>query len=141
MNTLKPTRTIKSVVLASAAVVIMTGAHALPKLGEVEVVNEGLRSVAIAGEIRDNCGSINARLMRAVSFLRSIENYAEAQGYSSTEIDDFVSDKIEKNRIKAEAASYLAERGVVSGDEASYCALGRDEISAESAIGNLLRSR
>ena len=96
MNTLKPTRTIKSVVLASAAVVIMTGAHALPKLGEVEVVSEGLRSVAIAGEIRDNCGSINARLMRAVSFLRSIENYAEAQGYSSTEIDDFVSDKTEK---------------------------------------------
>jgi hypothetical protein len=134
-------RKAQGVTLAIGFAVLTTGAHALPSLAQVGAVNDGLRSVAIADEIRENCGSISARMIRALSFVRSIESYAQSQGYSDAEIEAFVGDRTEKNRLKADARAYMMQQGVVTGDEASYCTLGQAEIAAGSQIGALLRSR
>jgi Family of unknown function (DUF5333) len=72
--------------------------------------------------------------------IEDLKSYALDQGYSRDEVEAFIKNKDQKNRLKAEAAAYLAEAGAVEGDPESYCKVGRDEIAKGSLIGELLRS-
>lgn len=125
----------------AAPILAPAAAQARPPLSEVAFINDGLRDVAVADEIRKACDSISPRLIRAYQFLNSLENYARAQGYSEDEIENFVESGQDRKRLKAEAKAYMAANGVVPGDETSYCALGRAEIAQNSQIGSLLRAK
>lgn len=116
-------------------------AVAKPHLSTVKVINDGLLAVGIADKIRKKCPNISARMMRALGVMNSLENKAEAMGYSSSEIKAYVKDKNEKAKMRARGEAYLAEHGVVKSDPQSYCTAGRAEIANKSAIGALLRAK
>lgn len=122
---------------AVVALALAAPAHAgLPDEAEI---NEGLIATAIAYEISEKCGPISARMIRGISYLNSLRDRARQLGYSNDEIDAYVGNREEKRRLEALARARLADMGAVVGDEASYCAVGRQEIAAGSAIGRLLR--
>ena len=79
------------------------------------------------------------RPTREIEFLWSLEQRARALGYSSAEIDAYVDNDAEKDRLEAIARQRLRDMGGVEGNWETYCAVGRTEISRGSQIGQLLR--
>ncbi|MCC1492310.1 DUF5333 domain-containing protein [Cognatishimia sp. F0-27] len=114
-------------------------ALAKPPLSSVSSIDNGLMAVAIADEIRKTCDGIDARMLRALSTLNALKAEARSLGYSDDEIEDYVTSKNEKRRMRAKAEAYLASQGVDSGDSAALCRFGAAEIARASAIGVLLR--
>ncbi|MCO4848928.1 MAG: DUF5333 domain-containing protein [Yoonia sp.] len=122
------------------AVAGLSGAvSAKPALKDVEHVREGIIATGMALEISEKCGSISPRRIRGINYLFSLRSHAFDLGFSRAEVDAYVNDKTEENRLKEIAYGRLHDLGTVSGNEASYCAVGRAEIAKDSAIGRLLR--
>jgi hypothetical protein len=114
-------------------------ATANPALKDVAYVREGIIATGMALELSEKCSSISPRRIRGLNYLFSLRNYAFDLGFSRTEVDAYVNDKAEENRLKEIAYGRLRDLGTVSGDVASYCTVGRAEIAKGSAIGQLLR--
>ena len=127
--------------LALGALCLLPGvlaAQELPPLSEVEVVTEGLIQTAIAYEIGEVCESIDGRKIAGIAFLWSLHSEARRLGYSREEIEAFVDDDVEKDRLEAIARERLAGMGAVEGSPDTYCEVGRAEIAAGTQVGRLL---
>ena len=123
-----------------AIVALLAGAtSARAELRAVSHVSEGIITAAIAYEIGDKCGPVDTRLLRGLSFLNSLKSHAASLGYSDAEIDAYIDDKAEQDRLEAVARDRLRAMGAVEGESESYCTVGRAEIAAGSPIGQLLR--
>ena len=121
---------------------LMAGAvSAKPALRDVAEIDNGLLAVALADEIRKNCDDISARMIRAYSYVSNLENRAVALGYSKDEIEDYVTSKAEKARMRARGEAYIKAEGLDPKDKADLCQLGKQEIAKGSQIGALLRAR
>ena len=119
---------------------LLAGASAAkPSLGENTRIAEGLITTAIAYEISNVCSDIGPRWLRGVSVLNGLKSYARELGYTDAEIDGFTDDPVEKARLEGIARERLVALGATPGDEASHCAVGRDEMAKGTAIGQLLR--
>ena len=114
-------------------------ALALGPLKDVATVRDGIIAVGMAYEIGDKCGSIEARYLRGLGVLNKIKAEAAGLGYSDAEIDAYIGDDAEKDRLEAMARQQLADLGAVVGDEASFCAVGAAQIAAGTQVGQLLR--
>lgn len=124
--------------------VVVTALSGLPAaaqtpLKDVAHVRDGIIHVGMAYELSEKCGRISARIFRGLGFLRSLENHARDLGYSEAEIDAYINNDDERDRLEGIARAALADLGVVEGDEASYCTVGRAQIAANTRIGWLLR--
>ena len=108
--------------------------------GDLPDVRNGLIAVSAADTIRKRCDSISPRMMRAYSFIKSLESSARSQGFSRDEVNAFVKDKSAKRALESQANAYLAQNGVDPSVPATYCTVGRAEIAKNSAIGRLLRA-
>ena len=104
-------------------------------------INNGLTIVAIADIIRKECDQIEPRMIRAYRFIKTLENQAKADGFSEEEIEAFVENKDDKDRVKGAARDYLTSKGVSLADKQTYCTVGKAEIDRNSQIGALLRSK
>ena len=125
-----------------AGAVLLTGAaDAKPPLRDVAEIDGALFDLGVADRIRKNCPTISARMLRAISYVHDLEQRARALGYTSEEIDAYTDSDAEKDRMKARAKVFFAQRGVDTSDPQSYCALGRAEIQKSSRIGSLLRAK
>ncbi len=133
----------KTPALILAALVAITGfagsLAAQPPLKDVQYVRDGIIHVGMAYEISEKCSSIRARTWRGINFLQSLKNHAESLGYTDAQIDAYIDDDAEKDRLEAIARRELARLGIVEGDEATYCAVGRAQIAANTRVGWLLR--
>ena len=132
----------KSAPITSLAFALAMSASAVPAqtpLKDVAHVRDGIIYVGMAYEISEQCGEISARLFRGLGFLNSLRNHARDLGYSDDEIDAYVNDEAEKDRLESIARGLLADLGVIEGDESSYCAVGRAQIAANTRVGWLLR--
>ena len=98
-------------------------------------------SLGLADEVRRNCAAIDARMFRAWRFLNSIERYARKSGYSDAEIDEFVDNKAEKEKLRARIRADLAKRGATPRTPEGYCTVGHEEIAKGSVAGRLLRAK
>lgn len=116
-------------------------AHAQVPINEEPVIINTLLQGFIGDAIDDNCPTIEARKLRALSELNKLRDYALAQGYTADEIRALVRSKEEKAKGKALAADWLKERGAEPGNTEAYCRIGEEEIAKESLIGYLLRSK
>jgi hypothetical protein len=123
-----------------ATLAIASPALALVPINEEPYINDVLLQGFIGDAIDDNCDTIEARKLRALSELNKLRDYALEQGYTTAELRDFVTSKEEKARGKALAADWLAERGAERGNPEAYCKIGEEEIAKDSLIGQLLRS-
>lgn len=113
-------------------------ALALPPLAENSYLTDRLIAGRVADRIRTTCPSISGRLLRALSELHGLKKWALAQGYTSDEIEAFLGDKAEKDKLKARAEAYLTDNGATEGDAESFCAVGRQEIANGTIAGSLL---
>jgi hypothetical protein len=114
---------------------------AKPPLRDVAAIDDALLDVGIADAIRKNCPTIDARLIKATTFLWNIKGQANALGYSDAEIDAYRKSNVEKERLKARGRAFFEARGVDTSDPHSYCAIGLEEIQKQSRIGSLLRAK
>ena len=125
---------------ATLGVVMAAGnLSAKPALRDVQHITAGLITVGIAYEISETCSSINARFFRGISYLNSLKSHARGLGYTDAEIDAYTDDKAEQNRLEGIARARLFNLGAISGQPETYCAVGRAQMDAGTAIGRLLR--
>jgi hypothetical protein len=124
-----------------AALAWGTTATAKPPLREVSEIDDALFDLGIADMIRKECPDISARMFRAIAYVSDLQSRARDLGYSDEEIEAYTDSDAEKDRMRAKAAAFFAERGVDTSDPQSYCALGLDEIQKSSRIGSLLRAK
>lgn len=121
-----------------AALPTVAAAQDLPPLGQVEVITEGLINTAIAYELDRKCDELEGRRLQGIAFLWSLESEARQLGYSRQEIEAFIDDDEEKDRLEGIARERLRGMGAVEGQWDTYCAVGREEIAKASPIGRLL---
>ena len=128
---------------ALALIAALTATPVLAKvpLRDVAEIDNGLFAIAVADELRKRCDTLDARMLRAYATINALKSRALALGYTEKEIEDHVTSKVEKARMRERGEAYLKANGVAVGDVAGYCALGRKEIDRNSAIGRLLRAR
>ena len=126
--------------LTLAALLLAAPAFALVPITQEEHINKTLLQGFIGDAIADNCPTIEARTLRALGELNKLRTYALKQGYSEAEVRAFVTDKAQKARQKAEAASWLAANGAVPGKPDEYCRIGEEQIAKNTLVGYLLRS-
>jgi hypothetical protein len=126
---------------AVLALLVLPGslaAQARPPLGQVEVVTEGLIDAALAYEIDRVCEDLGGRRVQGIALLWSLYSEALSLGYSRAEVEAFVDDDAEKDRLEAIARERLRGMGAVEGQPETYCAVGRAEIAKDSRVGGLL---
>lgn len=128
----------KLMMSVAITVALSQGALAQSLLRDERDIDEGLYTVGLAHEIRENCPEISARFFRAISVLRSLERKARDRGYSEDEIRTYLKSDADKERLRARAARYMDAQGFGRTKE-GYCALGRSEIAQQTDIGALLR--
>lgn len=134
------TRTTIAIIVVLLATVSFAGTlSAQSALKDEAAVRDGIIDVGIAYEISQNCDNISARTFRGIGFLRSLRTTARDLGYTDAEIDAYIDDRAEQRRLEGIAREQLASLGAVTGDPASYCAVGQAQIAANSRIGWLLR--
>ncbi|EBA11481.1 DUF5333 domain-containing protein [Roseobacter sp. CCS2] len=126
-------------VLAFATVFSAGHLSAQTALKDVPKVRDGIIFVGMAYEISEQCSDIDARLFRGLNYLQSLRRHARDLGYSEAEIDAYIDDDDEKDRLEGIARAQLAQLGVVPGQEASYCTVGRAQMDANTRVGWLLR--
>ena len=129
-------------VAALSVMLVLTAAlpaEAKPPLRDVAEIDDTLMAIAIADEIRKNCDGISARMFRALGTINGLKTRARDLGYSDDEIDEYVTSKSEKRRMRDKANAYLAGQGVSAGDLGQLCQFGRQQISKGGDIGRLLR--
>jgi len=135
----RTTSPILAVALFTGFAVLAGATAAKSSLRDEPTVTEGLIAVAIAYELSERCDDLSARRLAGINYLWGLRGEAERLGYSDAEIDAFVEDDAEKDRLEGIARARLTALGVVEGQEATYCAVGRAEISGGTAAGALLR--
>ncbi|SFR42291.1 hypothetical protein SAMN04488005_1757 [Yoonia tamlensis] len=128
-------------IIAAAALVcgLAGNLSAQTALRDQPEVRDGIIQVGMAYEISQQCDEIRARTFRGISYLQSLKRRAAELGYSEAEIDAYVSDRDEKRRLEAIAREQLSLLGVVADDPATYCAVGRAQMAANTRVGWLLR--
>jgi len=128
-------------IAAISVVTFVPAAHlsAQVALKDVATVRDGIIYTGMAYEISQQCDSLTARLFRGFGYLQSLRRHARDLGYSEAEIESYINDKAEKDRLEGIARAQLARLGVVSGEKDSYCTVGRAQIAANTRVGWLLR--
>ncbi len=121
------------------ALPIGSEAGELPPLGQQAGIWEGLIQTALAYEIGEKCESLDARMAEGWMYLLSLNASARDMGYTAEEVDDFIGNEAEQERLEAEARARLRSMGAVEGQWETYCEVGRAEIAKGSRTGLLLR--
>ena len=118
--------------------VLASPVAALEPLSQERYINDRLIAARVADRIRRECPTLDARVLYAFIQARALERYALDKGYTRQQVDAFLDDKAERQRIYAVAEDYMARNGVRKGDPESYCRLGRQEIANGTVAGSLL---
>ena len=109
--------------------------------GDIPEVRNTLVAVAAGDMIRKECTTISPRMLRVFNLRNQLLSTARAAGFSREQIDAYVDDKIEKDRLKGLARQYLAQKGVDPDSPSSYCTVGKAEIAAKTPVGRLLKAK
>ena len=117
----------------------MLSSAAVANPANVERVTEGLIAAGMAIELDDNCGDVRVRMLRGLNFLQGLKNHLQDLGYSNAEIDAYIDNRTEKQRLETLARQRLNALGVRSDDPSSYCTVAQAQIVADTQVGQLLR--
>ena len=133
------TRIAIAALIAAVTAGLGTSVAARPSLSEVPEVTNALITAGMAIELAEHCDDVSVRYVRGLSYLASVRSEARAMGYSDDEIEAFVDNDAQKDRLAAQSRARLADLGVERGNPASYCAVGLAQISRDTSVGQLLR--
>ena len=123
----------------AAALGMTLAAPAAANPANVTAVTEGLIMTGMAYELSEKCGDVSARMIRGLNYLMSLKRHLEDLGYSDAEIDAFIDDDAEKDRLEAIARQRLVDLGVRTDDPATYCTVARAQMAQDTQVGRLLR--
>ncbi|TDL84240.1 hypothetical protein E2L08_01885 [Palleronia sediminis] len=131
-----------SILAALLALMPTLGGAALAQHALVNdpTVRQGFYAIGLADEIRKNCPQISPRLVRAYTFLKSLESYALEAGYSQAEIKQLTDNDAAEDALRAEIRADLAARGATAGNTSGFCAVGREEMARGTQAGRLLKA-
>lgn len=104
-------------------------------------VQNGVLIVAIGDLIQDNCPNFEDRRARSIPFLMRLVNRAQSLGYSRADVEAYVDNQAEKDRVEARARQWMIQQGADLDTPASICAVARSEISGQTPVGRLIRER
>ncbi|MDD7970133.1 DUF5333 domain-containing protein [Roseinatronobacter alkalisoli] len=109
--------------------------------GNAEIYN-GLFTAALLKHIVDTCPDLQGpnRLQR-VSFFMGLYNRARGMGFTRAQIEAFVDDKTEQQRLQGVVDGYLTQAGVDPSNTQAVCTYARAEMADRSALGRRLRER
>ncbi|MCK0142446.1 DUF5333 domain-containing protein [Aliiroseovarius sp. F20344] len=127
--------------LAATASIGMASATDFSTLRDDSRMHSELLGASVAYLIDENCSELGLRKLRLLNKAFSLRKHAVSLGYSSKEVMAYVDSKSEQDRFRAIAEPLLASKGVVKGQEETYCAAGRAEIAKRSFAGSLLYER
>lgn len=130
---------IRSLTLVLGLAALAGTSAARPALQDDAILTEGLINTAIAYEIGRKCDRLDARILRGINFLYSLKAHAESLGYSTAEIEAYIANDAEKQRLESIARQRLRDLGGVAGEWETYCRVGEGQIAAGTQIGRLLR--
>lgn len=129
----------KKMITAAVVGLTLTATTASANPANVERVTEGLIAAGMAIELGDNCDGVSVRMLRGLSFLQGLKSHLQSLGYSNTEIDAYIDNRTEKDRLETIARQRLNSLGVRTDDPATYCTVARGQISQGTQVGQLLR--
>lgn len=125
--------------IATIAAALLAATPAAADLGDEPQVVERVIQIGIAYELQKVCPDLEARKVRGLRELLATRGVASGLGYSRAEIDAWIDDDAEKDRLEGVARARLAALGARQGDVQAHCAVGREQIAQGSYIGSLLR--
>ncbi len=134
---MKPTFAAAAIV--SFAFGVAGASAAQTPLHEDPTIRQGFYAIGLADEVRRNCPQISPRLVRAYTFLKSLESYALKAGYSEADIEALRDNDAAKDTLREEIRADLRARGAQPGNSAGYCKVGREEIARSTQAGRLLK--
>ncbi len=102
-------------------------------------IHSGLTVIAVGRHIQNVCDDIRPRLVRAWNFAEGLVDRAQDLGFTRAQVEAFIDDRTEQERYGAVMRQWFAQQGVDASDRDAVCRVGRDEITAGSQIGRLLR--
>lgn len=139
-------------VLASVGIAIVLAspirADAMPQAdvntalrGNADIYN-GLFTAALIKHIVDTCQDLQGpnRLQR-VTFFMGLYNQARGMGFTRAQIEAFVDDKTEQQRLQGVVDGFLTQAGVDPSNTQAVCTYARAEMADRSALGRRLRER
>ncbi|WP_424939640.1 DUF5333 domain-containing protein [Aliiroseovarius sp. S253] len=100
-----------------------------------------LLGASVAYLLDENCSELGLRKLRLLNKAFSLRKHAVSLGYTTNEVMAYVDSETEQDRFRAIAEPLLASKGVVKGQEETYCTVGRAEIEKRSFAGSLLYER
>lgn len=129
--------------LATLALMAATAASAEARvpLNEDKQLDDGLTLVAIGNYLRKQCDEVTPRFWKTYTFMRGLQDRARDLGYSDDEIEAYLDNETEKDRVKSRARAYLTSRGAVFGDPDTFCTVARAEIAQATSVGTFLREK
>lgn len=116
-------------------------AQSLPPLHEDRTVRFSFYSAGLADIVRNECPSLEGRMIRGLRYALALRSYALNAGYTMDDVDTLLKNKVEEERLRQEIVADLAARGATPGNAEAYCRIGREEIAKDSLAGRLLRDR
>jgi len=129
------------IALVMSVTVAIVPAAGAASLSQETDINDALFEITVANEIRKECDSISPRIFEALGRMRKLKAEARKRGYSEAEIDAYVNNEAEQQKMRERRNAYLRANGAEPNDGPSLCALGRREIAKRSRIGALLWAR
>jgi len=73
--------------------------------------------------------------------VNDLKDLALERGYTEDEIDAYVNDDAEQDKMRVKRNAYFKSKGASNLDPDSLCVLGREEIRKNSRIGSLLKAK
>lgn len=128
--------------LAVPAAAAQTQAQVNELLRSTPEVYNGLFTAALIKHVTDTCPAIEPPgRVRRVTFFLGLYNQARGLGFSRDQIEAFVEDKSEQDRLRGVVESHLTRAGVDPKSETEVCAYARTQIAERTALGRQLRER
>ncbi|MDU8929041.1 DUF5333 domain-containing protein [Alisedimentitalea sp. MJ-SS2] len=129
------------VIAAALGLGLATTALAKTPLRDVSAIDDNMLYVALALEVSDKCGTIDARKVKGLNFLWSLKRKANSLGYSDDEINAYRKSPDEKARMRSKGEAYVKSKGFNPKSSEGLCKFGQAEIAARSTIGGLLKAK
>lgn len=131
--------TLLKTTLMACATVATLAIPASANPANVERVTEGLIAAGMAIELGDKCDGVSVRMIRGLNFLQGLKSHLQDLGYSNAEIDAYIDNRTEKQRLETIARQRLNALGVRTDDGTTYCTVARSQIAEGTPVGRLLR--
>lgn len=112
---------------------------ALPPLHEDRTVRFSFYSAGLADIVRNECPTLEGRMLRGLRYALALRSYALDKGYTMEDVETLLQNKEEEEKLRQQIVRDLARRGATPGNTEAYCRVGREEIAKNSLAGRLLR--